>query len=427
MRTFVALSLFYVMALVSTACSSDMEVDRQMPATVEVTREVPVTVEITRSVPAIVEVTREVPVTVAVTRAVPVEMEVTREVPVTVEITRVAPATATGEKSRTIPESRLSVVRDRGTLVCASRDGLPGWGYLDSSGNYVGFEIDLCRAVAAAVLSDPNAIEIRPITPAERGPTIQSGEVDLLVRNITWTASRDARWGNFVQTMFYDGQRFMVRKDMGFASALGLKEARVCVVSATTTELNLHEFSDRHGLDMEVLSSEWTQEALASYGSGECDAITNDHSVLILMASILDNPSAHTVLPETISEEPMGPVVPHGDEQWFDIVKTVMAILINGEAYGITSGSVPTVATGLTSLDRFLGYAGSFGQDSLGLSPTVAQDVIRAVGNYGEIYSRNLESRGVHIPREGSRNALWSDAPCDDCPKGGQIYAAPLR
>ena len=145
------------------------------------------------------------------------------------------------------------------------------------------------------------------------------------------------------------------------------------------------------------------------------------------MSSYLNHPDAHAVLPETVSEEPIGPVVPHGDDQWFDIVKTVMAILINGEAYDITSEAVPSAATGLRSLDTFLGYAGSFRQDSLGLSQTVAQDVLRAVGNYGEIYNRNFDARGVHIPRVGTRNALWADAPCEDCPKGGQIYAAPFR
>ena len=158
-----------------------------------------------------------------------------------------------------------------------------------------------------------------------------------------------------------------------------------------------------------------------------CGAVTNDHSQLSVLASILEDPATHTILPEVVAEEPLGPVVPHGDEQWFDIVKTVMAILIYGEAYGITSYSIPTGATGLMYLDRFLGYGGSFGQKSLDLSQTVTQDVLRAVGNYGEIYGRNLDSGGVHIPREGGRNALWSAAPCDDCPKGGQIYAAPLR
>ena len=248
-----------------------------------------------------------------------------------------------------------------------------------------------------------------------------------MVRTVTWTASRDATWGNFVQTMFYDGQGFMVKKDLDLASAMELERTRVCVVQGTTTELNLHDFSNQHGLDIEVVSLEGTDAALASYENGQCDAFTNDRSQLVLLRSLLDDPRAHMILPETISEEPLGPVVPHGDDQWFDIVKTVMAILIYGEAYDISSGSVPTAATGVDAVDRLLGFKGSFGQDRLGLSQTVAQDVLKAVGNYGEIFRRNLGPDSLNLPREGTRNALWADAPCEHCPKGGQIYAAPLR
>ena len=338
-------------------------------------------------------------------------MPVTREVPVTVEVIREVPVTASGQQGRAITGGRLKLVRDRGKLICASRNNVPGFGYLDASGNNAGFDIDLCRALAAAVLGDPNAIEIRPITASERGPTIQSGEVDLLVRTATWTTSRDAEWGNYVQTMLYDGQGFLVRRELGLTSAMELERTRVCVVQGTTTELNLHDFSNKHGLDIEALTFENTEAALAAYQSGQCDALTNDRSQLAALTSVIDYRTAHTVLPETISEEPLGPVVPHGDDQWFDIVKTVMAILIYGEAYDITSGFVPTAATGETGVDRLLGLEGSFGQDSLELSRTVAQDVLKAVGNYGEIYSRHLGPGGVHLPREGSRNALWADAP----------------
>ena len=325
-------------------------------------------------------------------------------------------------------ENRLQTVRDRGALICASRNDVPGFGYLDAAGNNVGFDIDLCRAVAAAVLGDPDAIEIRLITAAERGPTIQSGEVDLLVRTVTWTVSRDARWGNFAQTMLYDGQGFMVRRDLGVASALGLKDVAVCVASGTTTELNLEDFSKRHNLNITVKPFYYTEEALYAYQKGDCQAYTNDHSQLAAIRShVLDAPQAHVILPEIISEEPLGPVVPHGDDQWFDIVKTVMAILIYGEAYDISQNRIPSGATGDSRVDRLLGIEGSFGQESLGLSRTVAQDVLRAVGNYGEIYNRNLGPGGLNVPREGGPNALWAHAPCQDCPKGGQIYAAPLR
>ena len=338
-----------------------------------------------------------------------------------------APAMMEGEEEA----NRLQTVKDRGTLICASRNDVPGYGSIDpTSGDNVGFDIDLCRAVAAAVLDDPNAIEIRLITAAERGPTIQSGEVDMLVRTVTWTTSRDAQWGNYVQTMFYDGQGFMVSNALGLTSALQLQDSTVCVTQGTTTELNLQDFSNQYKLNITPLTFEDTDAVSAAYQKGQCDAFTNDRSQLAAIGSGFDDPSAHTILPETISEEPLGPVVPHGDDQWFDIVKTVMAILIYGEAYSVTQGSLPSAATGTTVVDRLLGFAGfegAFGQDTLGLSDTVGQDVLRAVGNYGEIYDRNLGPAGINLPRENGRNALWADAPCQDCPKGGQIYAAPLR
>ena len=314
---------------------------------------------------------------------------------------------------------RLQQVKDRGTVICASRNDVPGYGFLDAAGNNQGFDIDLCRAVAAAVLGDANAIEIRLISAAERGPTIQSGEVDMLVRTVTWTTSRDAQWGNYAQTMFYDGQGFLVRKDLGISSALELRDASICVTLGTTTELNLQDFSNQNDLNVQVLTFEDTDAVVAAYQSGQCDAFTNDRSQLAAISSAFDDPSAHTILPETISEEPLGPVVPHGDDQWFDVVKTVMGVLIYAEAYDITSANVPTSVTGDTKVDRLFGLEGSFGQDSLGISQTAAQDVIRSVGNYGEIYDRNLGPGGINLPRAGSRNALWAE--------GGQLYAAPLR
>lgn len=324
-------------------------------------------------------------------------------------------------------QSRIDTVMDRGKLICASRNDVPGYGYLDAGGNNVGFDIDLCRAVAAAVLGDPNAIEIRLITAAERGPTIQSGEVDLLVRTVTWTMSRDAQWGNYAQTMFYDGQGFLVRKELGVTSALDLKDTTVCVTQGTTTELNLQDFSSQNNLNIIPLTFEDTDAVVAAYEAEQCDAFTNDRSQLAALSTALSDRSAHIILPETISEEPLGPVVPHGDEQWFDVVKTVMGILIYAEAYGVSSSSVPSAPTGDTKVDRLFGLGGSFGQESLGISETVAQTVIKAVGNYGEIYNRNLGPSSINLPRENGRNALWADAPCGDCPKGGQIYAAPLR
>ena len=336
-------------------------------------------------------------------------------------------ACGSGEGDSGDESSRLEIVRDRGVLVCASRNDVPGYGHLDSSGNNVGFDIDLCRALATAVLGDPSKIEIRLISAAERGPSIQSGEVDMLVRTVTWTTSRDAGWGNYAQTMFFDGQGFIVNKSLGVSSALDLEGATVCVTQGTTTELNLEDFSAQNNLNIQALTFEDTDAVVAAYESGQCEAFTNDRSQLAAIGSAFQNRADHIILPETISEEPLGPVVPHGDDQWFDIVKTVMGILIYSEAYSVTSADVPTSATGNKKVDRLFGLEGSFGQEQLGLSNTVAQDVIKAVGNYGEIYDRNLGPGEIGLPREGGRNALWADAPCTDCPKGGQIYSAPLR
>ena len=314
--------------------------------------------------------------------------------------------------------NRLQTVMDRGHVICASRNDVPGYGFLDASGNNVGFDIDLCRALAAAVLNDPNAIEIRLITAAERGPTIQSGEVDMLVRTVTWTTSRDAQWGNYAQTMFYDGQGFMVNKDLGISSALELHDASVCVTQGTTTELNLADFSNQNDLHIEALTFEDTAAVVAAYESGQCDAFTNDRSQLAALGTSLADRDAHVILPETISEEPLGPVVPHGDDQWFDIVKTVMSILIYAEAYDISMSNMPSAATGETKKDRLLGFEGSWGQESLGLDQMAAQNVISAVGNYGEIYDRNLGPSGINLPRENGRNALWADAACSRLPQG---------
>ena len=314
---------------------------------------------------------------------------------------------------------RLQAVKDRGELICASRNDVPGFGSLDDSGRNIGFDIDLCRAVAAAVLGDPEAISIQYITAAERGPTIQSGNVDVLVRTVTWTTSRDAGWGNYTVTTFYDGQGFMVPKDLGVTSAYELAGANVCVTSGTTTELNMADFFRQNNLEYSPVVFEDTDVVRESYLQGSCDVFTNDRSQLAAIRSSFPNPDDHVILPETISEEPLTPVVPHGDEQWFDVVKTVMAGLIYAEEYGITSSNVGQVAGGDDAkAKRLLGVEGSFGQEDLGLSETFMQDVLNAVGNYGEIYDRNLGSDGIGLPRTG-RNRLWTD--------GGQLYAAPLR
>ena len=315
--------------------------------------------------------------------------------------------------------NRLQLVKDRGTLVCASRNDVPGFGSLDDSGRNIGFDIDLCRAVAVAVLGDENAVDIQYITAAERGPTIQSGNVDLLVRTVTWTTSRDAGWGNYSVTMFYDGQGFMIPKSLNVDTAYDLAGANVCVTAGTTTELNMADFFRQNNMEYQPVIFEDSDVVREAYTSGNCDVFTNDRSQLAAIRSSFPNPDDHVILPETISEEPLTPVVPHGDEQWFDVVKTVMSGLIYAEAYGVNSSNVRQMAAGDDAkVKRLLGVEGSFGQETLGLSDTFMQDVINAVGNYGEIYDRNLGSDAIGLPRTG-RNRLWTD--------GGQLYAAPLR
>ena len=324
--------------------------------------------------------------------------------------------------------ARLQNVQDRGEVVCATLEDTPGFGFLDESGNLGGFDVDLCRAVAAATLGDADAVELRTIDAAERGPVMQAGEVDLLVWVTTWTSSRDAAWGDFVPTMFYDGQGFMVPDRLGVSSAYELGGAAVCTTAGTTSELNMEDFFRQNRLEYNPLIFENGDLALDAYTNGVCDVFTTDRSALAALRTSIPNPDQHVILPEVISEEPLTPLVPHGDSQWFDIVKTVMGILINAEALGVNSGNVSVMTTSDSPrVKRLLGVEGSWGQADLGLDTTVAQTVITQVGNYGEIYDRHLGSGGIGLPREGGRNALWADAPCTDCPKGGQIYAAPLR
>ena len=326
---------------------------------------------------------------------------------------------------------RLGQIRDHGHVVCGTTNDVAGYGSLNNAGANDGFEIDLCRAVAVAVFGDPQAVEFRIIgSAAERGPSLASGEIDILAWVNTWSTSRDATWGgNFVHTTLYDGQGFAVPAALGIESAYDLRGASVCVAQGTTTELNLEDFNREYQLEINVVTFETFEASIAAYVAGQCDAYTTDRT--FLLGEIIAAGGAedeHVVLPETISEEPISLAVPHGDDQWFDIVKSVVGMLIYAEAYDIHSGNVPSASTGNTSVDRLFGLAGSWGQESLGLTQTVAQDIVREVGNYGEVYERHFGSGGLGVPRPpGSRNALWADAPCQNCPKGGQIYAPPFR
>ncbi len=314
--------------------------------------------------------------------------------------------------------SRLETVKARGRLVCASRTDVPGYGFLDASGRNVGFDIDLCRAVAAAIFGSGDAMEVIPISAAERGPTIQSGDVDMLARTVTWTTTRDSQWGNYTVVTFYDGQGFMVRKDKNIDSALKLGGTSVCVTSGTTTELNLADYFRQNNMELEAVVFENTAAVVSAYEQGRCDAFTNDKSQLAALKSGLQNPADHVVLPETISKEPLTTVVPHGDDQWLDLVKTVLYVLINAEEFGVTMANVgQMVSHENIQIRRMLGTEGEFGQSDLGLKATFAQDVLKAVGNYGEIYDRYMGPEGLDLER--GINELWTN--------GGLIYAPPLR
>jgi general L-amino acid transport system substrate-binding protein len=315
---------------------------------------------------------------------------------------------------------RLQIVKDRGKLVCGSRTDLLGFGYLDENDRNVGFDIDLCRAVATAIFNDPDAVEFVPLTAGERGPALQTAEVDMLSRNVTWTSTRDSQWGNFTIVMFYDGQGMIVRKDLGAETLEDLDGATVCVTTGTTTELNLADNFRQRGLDYTAVTFEDTASVYNAYDEGRCDAATSDKSQLASIQVGLANPDDHMIMNVTMSKEPLTPAVPAGDDQWFDLVKIVMYTLINAEELGITSANVDEMMNSDNiPVRRLLGVEGEFGQADLGLSADFGANVIRAVGNYGEIYDRYMGPDGDAFALPRSINELWTN--------GGLIYAPPLR
>jgi general L-amino acid transport system substrate-binding protein len=345
-------------------------------------------------------------------------VEVTR----LVEVTRIVETTgeAAPAPAQVSAGQILQRVRDRGRVVCGARTDLAGFGYLDAQGNTIGFDVDLCRAVAAALFNDPDAVEVVNLTAADRGPALQTGEVDLLSRNVTWTSSRDAQWGNFTIVTFYDGQGFLVPADSDIFEIEDLDGATVCVTSGTTTQLNLADAFRQRGLEYTDVSFEDTATVYSTYEGGGCDAATSDKSQLAAIQSGLEDPDAHRILDITISKEPLTSAVPHGDDQWFDVVKTVIYVLINAEELGITSANVDEMmSSDNIEVRRLLGQEGEFGQADLGLDADFAANVIRAVGNYGEIYDRYMGPDGDAFTLDRGMNRLWTD--------GGILYAPPLR
>lgn len=312
-------------------------------------------------------------------------------------------------------QSTLDVVRARGHLVCGVNNGLPGFGYLESDGSWSGFDIDYCRAVAAAVLGDPNAVEFVPLTAAERFIALQTGEIDVLIRNATWTLVRDTDLGlNFAPVTFFDGQGFMVPRDLGVTSLEDLAGASICVTSGTTTELNLADAFRARGLPFTPVVFEEIDTVYRAYEQGRCDAVTSDKSQLAGRRAIMADPEAHVILDETISKEPLAPVVRHGDDRWYDVVSWVVYATFFAEEKGITSQNVTTFQSPDPDVQRFLGQTGGLGA-MLGLSNDWAIKVIQAVGNYAEIFDRNLGPLG--LPR--GLNRQWTD--------GGLLYAMPFR
>jgi len=342
---------------------------------------------------------------------------------VTVKETVVVTVEVPGETVVTQPQGYGTIaarVRERGKVVCGIHTELLGFGYLDANGRNIGFDIDLCRAVAAAVLGDPEAIEFVPITAADRGPVLQTGEVDLVSRNMTWTSKRDAEWGNFTVTTFYDGQGFLVGADSGIATLQDMDGATICVTTGTTTEKNLATAFADAGLTYEAVTFEATSAVYGAYQEGRCDVATSDKSQLAAVRAGFADPNAHVILDMTISKEPLTPAVPAGDDQWLDIVKTVMWALINGEEYGVTSANVEAMkASENANIRTLLGAEGDWGYTALGLDADALAKAIGAVGNYGEIYDRYFGANGIAFPLDRGLNNLWSN--------GGLIYAPPVK
>jgi general L-amino acid transport system substrate-binding protein len=317
--------------------------------------------------------------------------------------------------------STLEDVKAKGFVQCGVSNGVPGFSNANDKGEWSGIDVDACRAVASAVFGDAQKVKFTPLSAKERFTALQSGEIDILARNTTWTYTRDASLGlDFTAVNFYDGQGFMVRKDLGVESALDLDGATVCTEQGTTTELNMADFFRKHKLSYVPVVVQKADEALSAYDQGRCDVYTTDKSGLAAHRTKLADPSAHIILPETISKEPLGPVVRHGDNQWKDIVTWSMFVQVNAEEMGISSKNVAKIKkeTIDPGIKRLLGVEGDMGSQ-LELPADWAYNIIANVGNYGEVFERNVgPSTPVNLPR--GLNALWTE-------EGGIMYAPPVR
>jgi general L-amino acid transport system substrate-binding protein len=334
-------------------------------------------------------------------------------------LTSIICAAALGFAASSADAQTLTTVKTRGALNCGSNPGLAGFGLPDAQGNWTGLDVDVCRAIAAAIFDDPTKVKFVPLTAKDRFTALQSGEVDVLVRNTTWTSSRDTSLGlNFTGVDYYDGQGFMVRKALKVNSALELSDAAVCVQQGTTTELNLADYFRANKMKLKTVTFATSDEAVKAYDAGRCDAYTTDASGLYSERLRLANPNDHVVLPEIISKEPLGPAVRHGDDQWFDIVKWVLFAMIIAEEQGLTQKNInEALGSDNPDLKKFVGTEGNYGEQ-LGLTKDWAVRIIKHVGNYGEVFERNV-GQGSPLKIQRGLNALWT--------KGGIQYAPPIR
>lgn len=334
-------------------------------------------------------------------------------------MTTVAVAGLIGSITTAASADTFDSVKKKGFLQCGVSTGLPGFSNPDSKGNWQGLDVDMCRAVAAAVLGDASKVKYVPLTAKERFTALQSGEIDLLSRNTTWTETRDTSLGlNFAGVDYYDGQGFLISKKLGIKSATELDGAAICIQAGTTTELNLADYFRVHGMKYQPVVFDNSDQTVKGFEAGRCDVLTSDRSQLYALRIKLADPSKAMVLPEVISKEPLGPVVRQGDDKWFNIVKWSLFAAIDAEEMGITSKNVDSMKKSKNpSIRRFVGVEGSLG-DNLGLKADWSAQIIKQVGNYGEWFKRNVgEDSPLKIDR--GINALWT--------KGGIMYAPPLR
>src|ERR1043166_4719062 len=313
----------------------------------------------------------------------------------------------------------LKAVKDRGMLNCGSNGTLAGFGLPDAQGKWTGLDVDFCKAIAAAVLNDAEKVKFVPLSAKDRFTALQSGEIDVLARNTTWTSSRDTSLGlNFIGVNYYDGQGFMVRKALKVNSALELNGAAVCVQQGTTTELNLADYFRGNKMKLKTVTFATNDETVKAYEAGRCDVFTTDSSGLYAERLRFAKPDDHEVLPEIISKEPLGPSVRHGDDQWFDIVKWTHYAMLNAEEAGVTSKNInEALKSENPDIKKLVGTEGNYGEQ-LGLTKDWVVRIGRHVGNYGEVFERNV-GEGSPLKIKRGLNALWT--------KGGLQYAPPIR